>query len=77
MPRGKSKTLDEKISELNSSIQDLETKKQKLDDKIKALNKQKQSLLDAANQEKLQQLQMALAETGLSIDEALDKIKNL
>lgn len=75
MPRGKSKTLDEKISELNSSIQDLETKKQKLDDKIQTLNEEKQSLIDAANQEKLQELQKLIAESGLTVDEAIQKLK--
>lgn len=77
MARGKQKTLEQKIAEIDSSIQELETKKEKLDGKIQILNQQKQDLLDAANQEKLQQLQEAISESGLSVDEALNKLKNL
>ena len=77
MARGKQKTLEQKIAEIDSSIQELETRKEKLDGKIEMLNQQKQDLLNAANQEKLQQLQEAIAESGLSVDEALNKLKNL
>lgn len=77
MARGKQKTLEQKIAEIDSSIQELETRKEKLDGKIEMLNQQKQDLLNAANQEKLQQLQEAIAESGLSIDEALSKFKSL
>ena len=77
LARGKQKTLEQKIAEIDSSIQELETRKEKLDEKIEMFNQQKQDLLNTANQEKLQQLQEAIAESGLSVDEVLSKLKNL
>ena len=77
LARGKQKTLEQKIAEIDSSIQELETRKEKLDEKIEMFNQQKQDLLNTANQEKLQQLQEAIAESGLSVDEVLSKLKKL
>lgn len=75
MPRGKQKTIEDRISDIDSDIQEVEAKKAKLDEKIKALNGQKQELLDEIQHQKLQELQSIIEESGITVEEAIQKLQ--
>jgi anion-transporting ArsA/GET3 family ATPase len=75
MPRGKQKTIEDRISDIDSDIQEVEAKKAKLDEKIKALNGQKQELLDEIQHQKLQELQSIIEESGITVEEAIQRLQ--
>lgn len=75
MPRGKQLTIEEKLQRIDDQITDEETKKSKIDGKIKDLKAQKQAILDAQNQKKLEELQEFISKTGKSPDEILGILK--
>ena len=71
MPRGKQLTIEEKLQRIDDQIADEETIKSKIDEKIKDLKAQKQAILDAQNQKKLEELQEFMSKTGKSPDEIM------
>lgn len=75
MPRGKQLTIEEKLQRIDDQIADEETKKSKIDEKIKDLKAQKQAILDAQNQKKLEELQEFISKTGKSPDEIMTILK--
>ena len=74
MPRGKAKSVSERLEILDSEIQEMEDRKYKLDDKIKTLNNQKQELLKELKFKQASKLLEAMEANGISPEEALAKL---
>ncbi|HBC31612.1 MAG TPA: hypothetical protein DC024_10280 [Clostridiales bacterium] len=75
MPRGKQLSDEEKLQRIDDQIADEETKKSKINERIKDLQAQKQAILDAQNQKKLEKLQEFISKTGKSPDEIMAILK--
>jgi len=74
MPRGKQKTVSEKLEILDSEIQEMEDRKSKVEIKLKDLNNQKQELLNDLKLEQAGKLLEAMEANGISPEEALAKL---
>ena len=75
MPRGKAKSDEEKLQDLDRVIAETEAKKASLDTKIKNLKAQKQAISNAQKQKKLEELQEIICKTGTTPDELLSLLK--
>lgn len=75
MPRGKAKSDEEKLQELDQQIAEIESRKAALDDKIKDLKNQKKAISDAQNAKKLEELQQFISQTGRTPDEIMAILK--
>lgn len=75
MPRGKQKSDEQKLQELDNQIAEMESRKATLDDKIKSLKADKKAILDAQNAKKLEELQEFISKTGKSPDEIMAILK--
>jgi len=78
MPRGVSKSIEERITEIDSKIADIKVKQAdsnaKFKSKIDVLESQKKELLDADRSAKLQKVLEVADEKGMSVDDILAKI---
>jgi len=74
MPRGKSKTDEEKLAILDSEIAELNTRKDSIAAKIKDLESQKKTILNSKNQENLQKVATLLESQGITAEEAIKKL---
>jgi len=78
MPRGVSKSIEERITEIDSKIADIKVKQAdsnaKFKSKIDVLEAQKKELLDADRSAKLQKVLEVADEKGMSVDDILAKI---
>ena len=75
MPRGKAKSDEEKLQELDRQIAEIESRKVALDDKIKDLKNQKKAICDSKNAKKLEELQQFISQTGRTPDEIMAILK--
>ena len=75
MPRGRQKTDEQKLQELDDQIVAEEAKKVKIDTKIKDLKTQKQAILDAQKAKELEKLQELISKTGKSPKEIMALLK--
>ena len=67
MPRGKKRSVQDQVAEIDSKIQTHKAA-------IKELEAQKKSLLDADRNKKLQVLLDLAEQKGLSVDQMIDKL---
>jgi len=67
MAKGKARSVEERLAEIDSKIEGFQAK-------INDLKAQRKELLDADRQIKLQKVLEVAEEKGLSIDEILEKI---
>jgi len=78
MPRGVSKSIEERITEIDSKIADIKVKQAdsnaKFKSKMDVLESQKKELLDADRSAKLQKVLEVADEKGMSVDDILAKI---
>ncbi|HCW80132.1 MAG TPA: hypothetical protein DG942_03375 [Ruminococcaceae bacterium] len=77
MPRGKTKTDQERLSEIDGLIKSLEGKKAKLDEKIKGLKNQKQDILTKEKQMQMEKIQDLIYKSGFTPEEVLEKLKRV
>lgn len=75
MPRGKQKSDEQKLQELDNQIAKMESRKASIDNKIKDLKAQKKAIIDAQNAKKLEELQSFIESTGKSPDEIMVILK--
>lgn len=75
MPRGKAKSDEDKLQELDNQIAEMESRKASIDNKIKDFKAQKKAIIDAQNTKKLEELQEFISSTGKSPDEIMAILK--
>ena len=74
MPRGKQKSISERLEILGSEIQEMEDRKSKIDNRLKNLNNQKQELQNQQKLEQANKLLDVMESNGISPEEALAKL---
>jgi septal ring factor EnvC (AmiA/AmiB activator) len=75
MPRGVVRSDEDRIAEIDTAIADLEDKKEKLQEKIDDLDKQKQDILEAQKQKKINELLDLIEASGRTPDELIAMLK--
>ena len=74
MPRKSNKTIEERLAEIDSEIQQIEERKANLDMKIDTLQKKRDSILKEQRQEKLSTISDLLDSKGIDLDEAIERL---
>jgi|GEM_PF-6197331 predicted nuclease with TOPRIM domain len=77
MPRGKTKTSQERLSEIDGYIKTLEERKAKLDERIKDLKNQKQDIFTKEKQKQMEKIQDLIYKSGFTAEEVLEKLKKV
>ena len=77
MPRGKRITDEEKIDQIDKDINELEQRAQHIQEKINALIDQRNQLIEAAKQRKINKISEMLMSTGKTPEELEELIKKL
>jgi septal ring factor EnvC (AmiA/AmiB activator) len=75
MPRGVIRTDEDRIAEIDTNIAELEDKKEKLQAKIDELTKQKQDIIEAQKQKKVNELLGLIEASGKTPDELIAMLK--
>lgn len=75
MPRGVQKSIEDRISAVQSEIDELVTRRNNVQAKIDDLETKKQDLLDEVEQEKLKEIQKLISQSGKSSEEILQMLK--
>ncbi|MGX8701349.1 hypothetical protein [Caproiciproducens sp.] len=76
MPRGASKTDEQKLQALDDQISEMESRKAKIDEKIAELNEQKQAIIDEQEKKKLVELQNLINKIGKTPEEIINILKS-
>jgi septal ring factor EnvC (AmiA/AmiB activator) len=75
MPRGVIRTDEDRIAEIDTAIAGIEDKKGKLQAKIDELAKQKQDIMEAQKQKKVDELLGLIEASGKTPDEIIAMLK--
>lgn len=75
MPRGVQKSIEDRIAAVESEIDELVARRTNIQSKIDDLESKKQALLDEQEAEKLKEIQKIIAASGKSTDEILQMLK--
>jgi septal ring factor EnvC (AmiA/AmiB activator) len=75
MPRGVIRTDEDRIAEIDTAIAGIEDKKGKLQAKIDELAKQKQDIMEAQKQKKVDELLGLIEASGKTPDEIIAMVK--
>lgn len=75
MPRGVQKSIEDRVAAVESEIDELVARRTNIQSKIDDLESKKQALLDEQEAEKLKEIQKIIAASGKSTDEILQMLK--
>lgn len=74
MPRKSTKTIEERIAEIDTDIKQLEERKSKLNEKTNELSKRREDLVKEQQFERFHELQSIMEENGISPEEVIKRI---
>lgn len=75
MPRGVSKSIQERISSIQSEIDELTTRRDLIQSKIDDLEGKKKTLFEQEETEQLKEIQCIISQSGKSITDILQYLK--
>lgn len=75
MPRGKQRSIEDRLADVDQEISELKERKSKIDEKISELNKQRESILDEQKMQKLGELSDFLSANNLTPEQLMSMVK--